>query len=84
MKSTWPGRVDQVDRVVVPLDRGGGAGDGDAALPLQVHVVHRGAAAAALDFLHAVDAAGVEQDPLAERGLARVDVGRNADVPQIR
>ena len=33
-----------------------------------------------LDLLDLVDAAGVEQDPLAERGLARVDVGRDADV----
>ena len=33
-------------------------------------------------FLHAVDAAGVEQDPLAEGGLARVDVGRNADIAE--
>ena len=76
------GRVDQVDRGVAPFDLRGGAGDGDAALLLQVHVVHGGAAAAAMHLLHAVDAAGIEQDPLAERGLARVDVGRNADVSQ--
>ena len=35
-----------------------------------------------MDFLHAVDSAGIEQDALAERGLARVDMGRNADVAQ--
>ena len=61
--------VDQVDVVAVPLHRGRGAGDRDAALPLQVHVVHGGAGPAALHFLHAVDAAGVEQHPLAESGL---------------
>ena len=65
-----------------PLDRGGGAGDRDAALLLQLHVVHGRAVAAALDLLDPVDAAGVEQDPLAERGLARVDVGGDADVAQ--
>ncbi len=72
------GRVDQIDRGIAPLDRGGGAGDRDPALPLQFHVVHRGPGV--VDLAHAVDAAGVEQDPLAQRGLARVDVGGNADI----
>ena len=80
------GRVDQIDRGLVPLHLRGGAGDGDAAFPLQLHVVHRGAAAlrAVVHFLHAVDAAGVEQYPLAQGRLARVDMGRNADVSQFR
>jgi hypothetical protein len=30
-----------------------------------------------------VDAAGIEQNPLAERGFAGVDMGRNADVTQV-
>ena len=75
-----PRRVDQVDLVVVPLDRGGGAGDRDAALALQVHVVHGGAVAVAADVFDLVDAAGVEQNPLAQGRLARVDVGGDADV----
>ena len=75
-------RVDEVDVVAVPLDRGRGAGDRDATLPLQVHVVHRGAGAAALDFLHAVDTAGIVQHPLAESGLPGIDVGRNANVTE--
>ena len=50
---------------------------------LQVHVVHGRAVAAALDLLDPVDAAGVEQDPLAQGGFARVDVGGNADVAQV-
>jgi hypothetical protein len=54
------GGVDEVDGVVEPLDLGGGAGDGDAAFPLQVHVIHGGAAVIAMHFLHAMDAAGVE------------------------
>ena len=40
-------------------------------------------AAVAMHFLHAVDSARVVQDPLAQRGLARVDVGRNADISQM-
>ena len=76
------GRVDQVDVAALPLDAGGGAGDGDAAFAFQVHVVH-GGPALALDLLHAVDAAGIVEDPLAERGLARVDVGGNADITQL-
>ena len=75
-------RIDQVDVVAVPFHGGGGAGNRDTALSFQVHVVHRGARAASLDFLDAMDAAAVVQDPLAERGLARVDVGRNADVAE--
>ena len=82
------GRVDEIDLVVgpvivVPMDRGGGAGDGDSAFALQVHVVH-GGASLTLDLLDAVDAAGIEQNALAQGGFTRVDVGRNANVSQIR
>ena len=66
--------------MVFPLDLRGGAGDGDAALALEVHVVHRRAVAASLDFVDPVNASGVVQNPLAQGGLARVDVGGNADV----
>ncbi len=80
-------RIDQIDLVIdpwriVPMHGGGGAGDGNSAFALQIHVVH-GRAPFALHFLNAVNAAGVEQNALAERGFARVDVGRNADVSQI-
>ena len=76
-------RIDEVDRVVLPLERGGGAGDRDAALLLELHVVHGGAVAAAADVLDLVDAAGVVQNPLAQGRLARVDVGRDADVAKL-
>ncbi len=75
-----PRRVDEVDRGVAPADRGGRAGDRDPALALQVHVVHGRPVAA--DLLHAVDPAGIEQDPLAQRRLAGVDMGRNTNVSQ--
>ena len=81
VKSTWPGRVDDVDLLVAPLDRGRGRGDRDPPLLLQLHVVHH--RAFALDLLDHVDPAGVVQDPLGERGLARVDVGRDPDVADV-
>ncbi len=75
------GRVDHVDRGAVPLHRRRGAGDGDATFPLEVHVVERCAfAALAVDFLHAVDSARIEQNTLAQGRLTRVDVRRYADI----
>ena len=79
-----PRGVDDVDVVVFPLDVGGGRRDRNAALPFQIHVIHGGAdAILALDVVDGVDPLGVEQDPLGERGLARVDVGRDPDVPDL-
>src|SRR5205807_7078392 len=53
--------------------------DGDAALLLLLHPVHRRGAVVHLADL--VVYAGVEQDALGGRGLAGVDVRRDADVP---
>ncbi len=78
------GRIDEVDVVAVPLDRGSSTGDGDSALALQLHVVHGRAFPATLDLLDGVDAAGIEEDPLAESGLTRVDVGGNPNVAKFR
>ena len=72
------GGVDDVDPVVVPEAGGGGRGDGDAALLLLLHPVHGGAALVHLTDL--VVLAGVVEDPLGRGGLARVDVGHDADV----
>ena len=72
------GRVDDVDLAVAPLARGRGRRDRDAALLLLDHVVHDRRA-----FVHLTDlvgAAGVVEDALGRRGLARVDVGHDADV----
>ena len=71
--------VDDVDPGVVPKRSGGGRGDGDAALLLLLHPVHdRGAL---VDLTHLVGLAGVEEDPLGGRRLARVDVGHDPDIP---
>ncbi|MNL03037.1 hypothetical protein D3C87_1235620 [compost metagenome] len=75
------GRVDQVDLRCVPADRDGRAADGDAALLLLRLEVHAGRATA-----HVADAmalAGIEQDAFGGGGLARVDVGNDADVADV-
>ena len=73
------GRVDDVDAVVGPLAGRRGGRDRDAALLLLLHPVHRGRAL--VDLAHLVGAAGVVEDALGRRGLARVDVGHDPDVP---
>ena len=72
------GRVDDVDAVVVPEGGRGGRRDGDAALLLLGHVVHDGGAF--VDLTDLVGLAGVVEDPLGRRGLARVDVSHDPDV----
>jgi hypothetical protein len=75
------GRVNDVDLVLAPVAGGGRAGDGDAALLLLDHPVHGGRT-----LVHLADAmhlAGVEKDTLRGRGLARVNVGNNADIADV-
>jgi hypothetical protein len=79
------GGVDDVDAVFVegqvhalPEAGGGSRGDRDAALLLLLHPVHRGGAV--VHFTDLVVHTGVEQDALGRRGLAGVDVRRDADV----
>jgi hypothetical protein len=57
----------------------GGGGDGDAAFALLLHPVGGGGTVVHLADL--VDHAGVEQDPLREGRLARVDVRGDPDIP---
>ena len=74
-----PGRIDDVDAMVAPLRGGRRRRDGDAALLLLRHPVHR--RGALVHLAHLVGASGVVEDPLGRRGLARVDVGHDPDVP---
>ena len=74
-----PGSVDDVQTMVVPEAGGGGRLDGDAALALLIHEI--GGGGAVVHFADLVDLAGQFEDALGGRGLARVDVGENADVP---
>ncbi len=80
MKSTWPGRVDQVElvdlAVVGPVVQADGVGlDGDAALALQVHGVE--------DLLHHFalrQRAGDFQQAVGQRGFAVVDVRDDGEI----
>src|SRR6185312_904869 len=71
-------RVDEVDVVGPPGEAGRRGGDGDAALALLRHPVH--GRLALVDLPDLVDPSGVEQESLADGGLACVDVGDDADV----
>ena len=75
-----PGRIDDVDAMVGP-ERGRCRGrDGDAALLLLGHPVHRGRAL--MDLADLVDLLGVEEDALGDGRLAGVDMRDDADVPR--
>ena len=81
-----PRGVDDVDPVLLELlvhalpEAGRGRrGDGDAALLLLLHPVHRGGTV--MHLAHLVRDTGVEQHALGGGGLARVNVGRDTDVP---
>src|SRR5690606_41117287 len=77
------GRVDDVDRVVDAIDgpvaSDSGGGDGDPPLLLLLHPVGDGGTV--VDLTDLVAHAGVVEDPLGGRRLARVDVGHDPDVP---
>ena len=74
-----PGRIDDVDAVLLPEAGRGRGGDRDAALLLLGHPVHR--RRALVDLAELVDLVRVEQDPLGDGRLAGVDVRDDADVP---
>lgn len=70
--------VDQVDPVVSPVAADGRGEDRDAPVPLlRVEV---GDGRAVVDLAALVDGTGEEEDPLGDGGLARVDVGEDAEV----
>jgi len=79
-----PGGVDEVDLMAEPFAEGGRGGDRDPPLPLELHGVHRRAdAVLALDIVDRMDALGVEEDALRQGGFPGVDVGADADVPDL-
>src|ERR1035441_7640158 len=73
-----PGRVDDVDAVVLPLGGGGRGGDRDATLLLLLHPVHD--RRALVDLADLVGAPGVVEDALRRRRLTGVDVSHDPDV----
>ena len=74
------GRVDDVDQRVAVVDGGVLGEDGDAALALEVGVVHR----ALGDALVGAKDSALMQQGIDERGLAVVDVGDDGDVASER
>ena len=75
--------VDEVENIVLPVlggvHQGDGVGlDGDAPLPLQVHVVQQ-----LVFHLPQGDGLGQLQDPVGQGGLAVVDVGHDAEIANV-
>ena len=71
-------RIDDVDARILPEAGGSRTRDGDTALLLLHHPVHRGVAFMGLaDFV--VDA-GIEENTLGSRRLTRINVRHDADV----
>ena len=74
-------RVDDVDEVVIPLAVGRGRLDGNAALALQVHGIHRRPDTVfPFDVVDHADPLRVKENSLGQRRLARIDVRANSDV----
>ena len=79
-----PRGVDDVDLMVQPGAERRRRGDGDASLLFQLHGVHgRADAVFALDVVDGVNPFCIEQYPLRQGGLPRVDMGADPDIPDI-
>ena len=75
------GSVDQVDLMTAPFTGRCSRGDGDAALLLLLHPVHRRHTFVGL--ANAMGTAGVIQDAFGRSRLAGVNVGHDADVAYV-
>ena len=73
--------VDDVDLMLLPLAADGRCGDGDAALAFLGHPVGDGRSV--VDLADLMRQAGVVQHAFADRGFATVNVGNNADIPNV-
>ena len=73
------GRIDDVDAVAVPLERGILRADRDPLLALEIHRVHH----PLLDLLIGTEGAGLPQQLIDERGLAVIDVRNDGDVTNL-
>ncbi|KAH3669422.1 hypothetical protein OGAPHI_001543 [Ogataea philodendri] len=80
--------VDQVEMVVLVVLVPGTVGcsrlDGDTFLSFEIHMVHLGSNTVfSTNVVDRLDPSRVEQHTLGERGLARVDMGGNTNVPHL-
>ena len=79
VKSTCPGRIDDIQSVIVPFTAGGSRLNRNTTLLLLIHEV--GGRRTIVDFTDFVDLAGELQNPLGGGGFTGVNMGKNADVP---
>jgi hypothetical protein len=73
--------IDNIDVVASPIAGGRGGRDGNAALLLLLHPVHR--CRTVMDLTEAMGLPRVIENPLGRRRLARVDVGSDTDIPDV-
>ncbi len=76
-----PRGVDDVDGVIRPLAGRRGGHDRDPPFPLLLHPVHH--RASLVHLAHPMDPSGIEENPLRQGSLARIDVGRYPDVADL-
>ena len=74
------GGINDVDTVLLPVAGGCSGGNGDSALLLLGHPVHR--CTAVMGLAHAMGLTGIKQDTLGRRGLTCVDMGHDTDIPR--
>ena len=69
----------------IPIAKRRSALNGNALFPLELHAVHLGAdLVSASDFMNLPNAASIVENTLCQRRLARVDMGRHANVALAR
>ena len=72
------GGINNIDAVIFPKTSGGGGSNGNAALFLLLHPVHRGLAV--MHFADFMFLAGIKKHALGDGCLAGVNVGHDADI----
>ena len=77
-----PRRVDDDNAVIAPKARYRCRGNGDASFSLLLHPVGDGSSV--IDIPEPVSSTRVEQNTLSCSGLARIDMGNDTDVPDVR
>ena len=76
-----PGRIDDVDPMIPPVAGSCRRGNRDPALLLLFHPVHD--RRAVMHLSHAIRDTRIVEYPLGRRGLAGIDVGHDADIPDL-
>ena len=73
------GRIDDIDAVIVPSERGILCANGDSLFALEIHRIHH----AFLDFLVGAKRPRLAQQLIDKRGLAVIDVRNDGDVADL-